>query len=212
MVPTTGVEGAKQLIIRTKRWFRSPESDEEAAVALVDTVDFCGPARRGESALGPRQEMSCAKGARSSSGSSSFSRTCRFDSGATRPQVMGWHTTSRLTWRPITALVSDETWAELRLTNAAFACSHESRRAASRQRPMSKKRFLCTAPTKNRTALLPNNRTRDLGTNIRSREVSCSAVVRIFPSRKILVTLGSKPSKSGRLLPEGAQKSTQPGR
>lgn len=132
MVPTTGVEGAKQLIIRTKRWFRSPESDEEAAVALVDTADFCGPARRGESALGPRQEMSCAKGARSSSGSSSFSQTCRFDSGATQLEVMGWHTTSKLTWRPITALVSDETWAELRLTNAAFACSHESRRAASR--------------------------------------------------------------------------------
>ena len=89
MVPTTGVEGAKQLIIRTKRWFHSPESDAGAAVALVDTVDLCGPARRGESALGPRQEISCAKGARSSSCSRSFSRTCRFDSGATQPQVLG---------------------------------------------------------------------------------------------------------------------------
>ena len=44
----------------------------------------------------------------------------------------GWQTTSRLTWRPITTLTSDKTWAELCLTNAAFPCSHASRRAASR--------------------------------------------------------------------------------
>jgi hypothetical protein len=54
MIPTTEVEGAKQLIIRTNRWFHRPGSDKGAAVALVDTLDFCGLARRGELALGLR--------------------------------------------------------------------------------------------------------------------------------------------------------------
>jgi hypothetical protein len=83
----------QQLIIRTKRWFHRPGSDEGAAVALVDTLDFCGPARRGELALGLgprlRQDIGCTQGARSSSLSRSFSRRCRFASGATQPQVMG---------------------------------------------------------------------------------------------------------------------------
>ena len=109
--------------------------------------------------------------------------------------------------------MSDETWAELRLTNAAFACSHASRRAASRPTADVEEAVLVRGIDEEQDgALLPNNRTRDLGTNLRPMEVSCSAVVRIFPSRETLGSFGSKTPQSGRLLPEGAEQSTRPGR
>jgi len=132
MVPTTGVEGAKQLIIRTKRWFRSPESAEGLLSLWSTPWTFAarheGARRRSapDSTLVARRELDPHHAQGASVGRADLIPAPRSH------KYWGWQTTSRLTWRPITALMSDETWAELRLTNAAFACSHASRRAASR--------------------------------------------------------------------------------